>query len=81
MRQLRQAKLGPNYDKDLDGPLDLLAGIFLTHLHSDHVVDLNNILSEGLYNGLQSVKKIPIWGRATGARFPRYSAPVLPPNR
>lgn len=70
MRQLRAAKLGPNFDKDLDGPLDVLAGIFLTHLHSDHVVDLNNILSEGLYNGLQTVKKIPIWGPGNRGQVP-----------
>jgi hypothetical protein len=51
LRQARDAKLG-NWSADTDGPLDALRGIFLTHLHSDHVVDLNNLLTEGLYNGL-----------------------------
>ncbi|MBO1267992.1 MBL fold metallo-hydrolase [Arthrobacter cavernae] len=80
MGQLRKAKLGPNYDKDLDGPLDVLAGIFLTHLHSDHVVDLNNILSEGLYNGLQSVKKIPIWGPGNRGQLPPLFGSGTPPT-
>ncbi len=62
MRRLRGAELGPNFATDLDGPLDALGGIFLTHLHSDHVVDLNNILTEGIYNGLQHVEKIPVYG-------------------
>lgn len=86
MGQLRKAGLGPNYEKDLDGPLDVLAGIFLTHLHSDHVVDLNNILSEGIFNGLQSVKKIPIWGPGNRNQLPPLfgsgepPAPVSPGN-
>ncbi|WP_457971641.1 MBL fold metallo-hydrolase [Arthrobacter sp. D1-17] len=79
MGQLRKAKLGPNYEKDLDGPLDVLAGIFLTHLHSDHVVDLNNILSEGIFNGLQSVRKIPIWGPGNRGQVPVLFGPGDPP--
>lgn len=80
MGQLRKAKLGPNYDKDFEGPLDVLAGIFLTHLHSDHVVDLNNILSEGIYNGLQSVKKIPIWGPGNRGQLPALFGSGNPPT-
>ncbi|MDR6417529.1 ribonuclease BN (tRNA processing enzyme) [Pseudarthrobacter sulfonivorans] len=80
MRQLRKAKLGPNYDKDFEGPLDVLAGIFLTHLHSDHVVDLNNILSEGIYNGLQSVNKIPIWGPGNRGQVPALFGSGYPPT-
>ncbi|WP_343902471.1 MBL fold metallo-hydrolase [Arthrobacter rhombi] len=86
MGQLRRAKLGANFDTDMEGPLDALAGIFLTHLHSDHVVDLNNILSEGLYNGLQSVKKIPIWGPGNRGQVPepfgegKAPTPVKPRN-
>lgn len=79
MRQLRSAKLGPHYDADLDGPLDVLAGIFLTHLHSDHVVDLNNILSEGLYNGLQYVHQIPIWGPGNRGALPPLFGGGAPP--
>ncbi|WP_457971725.1 MBL fold metallo-hydrolase [Arthrobacter sp. D1-17] len=80
MGQLRKAKLGPNYEKDMEGPLDVLAGIFLTHLHSDHVVDLNNILSEGLFNGLQSVKKIPIWGPGNRGELPPLFGSGNPPT-
>ncbi|WP_309076204.1 MBL fold metallo-hydrolase [Paenarthrobacter sp.] len=80
MGQLRKAQLGPNYEKDMDGPLDVLAGIFLTHLHSDHVVDLNNILSEGLFNGLQSVKRIPIWGPGNRGQLPPLFGAGTPPT-
>jgi len=73
LRQARDARLG-NWSAATDGPLDALRGIFLTHLHSDHVVDLNNILTEGLYNGLHRTDgKSPSGARATGAR-PRCSA-------
>ncbi|MEE2060358.1 MBL fold metallo-hydrolase [Rhodococcus artemisiae] len=86
MRRLRGAELGTRFDTDLDGPLDALAGIFLTHLHSDHVVDLNNILTEGLYNGLQHVERVPVWGPGNrGALPPLFGAgpapePVAPQN-
>lgn len=71
MGQLRKARLGINYETDMDGPLDALGGIFLTHLHSDHVADLNNILSEGIFNGLQHVeKKVPIWGPGNRGELP-----------
>jgi len=62
LRQMRSAQLG-NWQHDTDGPLDAMRAIFLTHLHSDHVVDLNNLLTEGLYNGLAKVdRKVQIWG-------------------
>jgi ribonuclease BN (tRNA processing enzyme) len=51
VRQLRDARLG-DHESDTGGPLDALRAVFLTHLHSDHVVDLNNVLSAGLHNGL-----------------------------
>lgn len=87
MGQLRKARLGPNSESDMDGPLDVLAGIFLTHLHSDHVVDLNNILSEGIFNGLQHVQgKVPIWGPGNRGELPelfgegKAPKPVSPRN-
>lgn len=86
VRQMKEAKLGPNYDTDGDGPLDVLAGVFLTHLHSDHIVDLTNVLFTGLFNGLQHVNKIPIWGPGNrGELHPLFGpgpapAPVNPAN-
>lgn len=80
LRQARDARLG-NWEADTDGPLDALRGIFLTHLHSDHVVDLNNILTEGLYNGLHRADgKVQIWGPGNrGALPPLFGAPPAPP--
>ncbi|MFL4473755.1 MBL fold metallo-hydrolase [Paeniglutamicibacter sp. MACA_103] len=86
LTQLRKANLGPENPAAQVGPLDVLAGIFLTHLHSDHVVDLNNVLVNGIYNGLQSVNKIPVWGPGNrGALPPLFGtgpapAPVSPGN-
>ncbi|WP_320537101.1 MBL fold metallo-hydrolase [Pseudarthrobacter sp. IC2-21] len=86
LTQLRKANLGPENKAPQDGPLDVLAGIFLTHLHSDHVVDLNNVLVNGIYNGLQSVNKIPVWGPGNrGALPPLFGSgpapsPVSPGN-
>src|SRR3954454_4237752 len=60
LRQLRLSGLGAEGPA---GPLDALRGIFITHLHSDHVTDLNNLLTAGLFNGLNRVdRKVPIWG-------------------
>lgn len=80
MRQLRKAKFGHNHATTFDGPLDVLAGIFLTHLHSDHIVDLNNILTEGSYNGLQHVDRIPIWGPGNRNQVPPFFGQGLPPE-
>lgn len=80
LRQLRKAKLGENYDTTFDGPLDVLAGVFLTHLHSDHIVDLNNILTEGSYNGLQHVERVPIWGPGNRGEVPPFFGEGTPPK-
>ena len=50
-KQIKKAKLG-TWDKDMQGPLDALVAVFLTHLHSDHISDLYNILGTGLQNGV-----------------------------
>lgn len=77
--RLRQAKLGERYDTDIQGDLDVLRGIFLTHLHSDHVVDLNTILTEGMFNGLQFVDRIPIWGPGNRGALPPWTRNGPPP--
>ncbi|MGK4219420.1 MBL fold metallo-hydrolase [Kocuria marina] len=86
LSQLRKAKLGPHHEAAQDGPLDVLGGIFLTHLHSDHTVDLSNVLVTGIYNGLQSVSRIPVWGPGNRRRLPPLfgqgpaPAPINPAN-
>ena len=55
--------------------------MFLTHLHSDHVVDLNNVLSAGLYNGLaRADRPVPIFGPGNrGAVPPLFGDRPAPP--
>lgn len=69
-------------------PLDTLRAIFLTHLHSDHVVDLNSLLTVGMLNGLAGSKtgapavtrKVQIWGPGNrGALPPLFGPPPAPP--
>ena len=80
VRQLGAAGLG-NHRSDTDGPLDALRAVFLTHLHSDHVVDLNNVLSAGLYNGLaRADRPVPIFGPGNrGAVPPLFGDRPAPP--
>ena len=85
VRQLSAAGLG-DHASDTGGPLDALRAVFLTHLHSDHVVDLNNVLSAGLYNGLaRADRPVPIFGpgnrgrRAAAVR--RAPRPARSPRR
>lgn len=70
--QIRRARLG-DWRSPLQGPLDALGGIFLTHLHSDHVCDLNNVLDNGLANGLGRGGPLQVWGPGNRG--------VLPPGR
>jgi ribonuclease BN (tRNA processing enzyme) len=79
LRQVRDARLG-NWRHDTDGPLDALRAVFLTHLHSDHVVDLNNIMTVGLFNGVHLVDEtVPIWGPGNrGALPPLFGPPPAP---
>ena len=50
-KQLKKAKLG-TWTPDMRGPLDALVAVFLSHLHSDHISDLYNLLGTGLQNGV-----------------------------
>jgi ribonuclease BN (tRNA processing enzyme) len=67
--QIRRAHLG-DWRSPLRGPLDALAGIFLTHLHSDHVCDLNNLLDNGLANGLGRGGPLRVWGPGDRGELP-----------
>ncbi|EHR53059.1 metal-dependent hydrolase, beta-lactamase superfamily III [Saccharomonospora marina XMU15] len=78
-RQLRLSGLG---SPGRTGPLDALRGIFITHLHSDHVVDLNNLLNPGLFNGLDAIEDGPlvVWGPGNrGVLPPAFGSGEEPP--
>lgn len=79
--RLRQAGLGDPLGVVQQGPLRDLQAIFLTHLHSDHVVDLNNVLLTGLANGFASNKeKVQVWGPGNrGALPPLFGPSPAPP--
>lgn len=78
--QLRKARLG-NWSDMNNGPLDALRATFLTHLHSDHTIDLNNLLVLGAANGaLQADRPIQIWGPGRrGPVTPLFGPPPAPP--
>lgn len=69
-KQIKKAKLG-TWDKDMQGPLDALVAVFLTHLHSDHISDLYNILGTGLQNGVAIPDRIlEIFGPGNRGELP-----------
>ncbi|MGH3652357.1 MBL fold metallo-hydrolase [Glutamicibacter sp.] len=76
---LMAAKLGNWQNRQ---PLSALHGIFVTHLHSDHIADLSNILSLGIYNGLARKKQpIPIWGPGNRGVLPSKTGSQVAPPR
>ena len=85
LRQARRARLG-TWEHPLNGPLDQLRAVFLTHLHSDHVTDLSVLFGSGLFNGLQKadlpVKLIGPGNRTTLPPLfgPAPAPPVVAPE-
>lgn len=81
--RLMEARLG---NWEARAALSGLRAIFLTHLHSDHISDLSNILSLGLYNGLSAADRpVPIWGPGNRGELPpvagdRPEPPVVSPQ-
>jgi ribonuclease BN (tRNA processing enzyme) len=58
--------------------LNRLWAVFLTHLHSDHVIDYPNLPLFGLFAGLQQPRApVPAYGPGNRGRLPD----VLPPGR
>lgn len=64
-----------------------LAGIFITHLHSDHIIDLNSVLVLGFLGMGDSAQGIPIYGPGDRGILPPLSpratgpaSPVSPDN-
>lgn len=76
--RLMDAKLG---NWQARAALSDLRAIFLTHLHSDHINDLSNILSLGAYNGLVAADRpVPVWGPGNrGILPPKTGTHPMPP--
>lgn len=64
-----------------------LAGIFITHLHSDHIIDLNSVTIFGMFDLTGPLPEIPIYGPGDRGVLPNISPlaerevlPVFPEN-
>ena len=81
-KQIKKAKLG-TWDKDMRGPLDTLEAVFLSHLHSDHVSDLYNILGTGLQNGVSIPERVlQIFGPGNRGALPvSYQGKEIPKDQ
>ncbi|MFW3386027.1 UNVERIFIED_CONTAM: MBL fold metallo-hydrolase [Kocuria sp. CPCC 205274] len=81
-KQIKKAKLG-TWDKDMRGPLDALVAVFLTHLHSDHISDLYNILGTGLQNGVAIPDRVlEIYGPGNRGALPiSYQGAQIPSDQ
>ncbi|TDD41266.1 MBL fold metallo-hydrolase [Saccharopolyspora elongata] len=76
-QRIREARLG-NWKDDEQGPLDAMRAIFLTHLHSDHVSDLNNLLLPA--NGRQAnPEPVQVWGPGNRGQLPPLFGPPPAP--
>lgn len=53
--------------------LNQLGGIFLTHLHSDHIIDLNTVTLFGMFDFMGEVPQIPIYGPGDRGVLPPVS--------
>ncbi|MBQ1443933.1 MAG: MBL fold metallo-hydrolase [Renibacterium sp.] len=54
-----------------------LRGIFLTHLHSDHVAGLGSLLLFGLYEMASAESRVQIYGPGNRGGYPGYSPEQL----
>ncbi|MGO3153356.1 MAG: MBL fold metallo-hydrolase [Galactobacter sp.] len=70
-RQIRQAGLD----------LDRLGGVFITHLHSDHTIDLPSVMIFGLYEllGERGGTRIPVYGPGDRGMLPPVSPRAITP--
>lgn len=64
--------------------IEHLRGVFITHLHSDHIIDLNNFVLFGLFSRPDGqMPKVPIFGPADRGELPEVSTnadPQHPPQ-
>ncbi|MFG1955224.1 MBL fold metallo-hydrolase [Micromonospora sp. NPDC048830] len=78
--QMVKAKLPGWQDPARVGVLHQLRAIFLTHLHSDHVCDLNNIFTTGLVNGIPRADlPIKLFGPGDRGALPPLFGPAAAP--
>jgi len=76
-RQYRRAGLGGTGVND---GLEQLRGIFLTHLHSDHIVDYFDLWLFGLFQGLQDVSQpVQVYGPGNRGTLPPLFGTAPPP--
>ncbi|MGI8780020.1 MAG: MBL fold metallo-hydrolase [Solirubrobacteraceae bacterium] len=76
-RQYRRAGLGGTGVND---GLERLRGIFLTHLHSDHIIDYPNVWLFGLFQGLpNALEPVQVYGPGNRGKLPPVFGPAPPP--
>lgn len=80
LRQYRRAGLATS-QADREAITDL-RGVFFTHLHSDHIVDYNNLLQWSILNGRQvpGLPPVQVFGPGNrGSLPPLFGQPPAPP--
>lgn len=61
--------------------IEHLGGVFITHLHSDHIIDLNNFVLFGLFSRPDGeMPRVPIFGPADRGELPQVSSNADPHN-
>ncbi|WP_221585913.1 MBL fold metallo-hydrolase [Microbacterium sp. G2-8] len=66
-------------------PLDGLAGVFLTHMHSDHLAEFSSLIINGIWNGITDpAAPVPIYGPGDRGGLPpvlgdREEPPLIAP--
>lgn len=67
--------------------MEQLGGIFITHLHSDHIIDLNSVTLFGMFDFMGELPTIPIYGPGERRHLPPISPmattapqPIYPDN-
>lgn len=67
-------------------PLSGLAGVFLTHMHSDHLAEFSSLIINGMWNGITDPSDpVPIYGPGDRGGLPpvlgdRDAPPVIAPD-
>lgn len=70
--QYRAAGLGPDFPRVAKD----LRAVFLTHLHSDHTIDYNNLLLFGWVNALTPAQRLQVYGPGNRGSLPPVFGPL-----